>query len=156
MGGTWSIQRPTKVLLRPSCCLQPHVIHSSVRETLPSYRWQSPPASPLVNCTVIPLANELAAISTDCPAPALQVAASALKGPAGALISLLEDCTDSALELDRLLKEALLEQLCTSHKGLRGLAHAVLHGHLPFNLPQLLKEEGETLPSQLPVSVADV
>ena len=153
------------MLLRPSCCLQPHVIHSSVRAALPSYRWQSPPASPLVNCTVIPLAKELyraiaaylpAAISTDCPAPALQVAASALEGPAGALTSLLEDCTDSALELDRLLKEALLEQLCTSHEGLKGLAHAVLHGHLPFNLPQLLKEEGGTLPSQLPVSVDDV
>ena len=84
------------------------------------------------------------------------MAASALRGPAGALTSLLEDCTDSALELDRLLKEALFEQLRTTHEGLKGLAHAVLHGHLPFNLAQLLREEGGTLPSQLPVSAADV
>ena len=86
----------------------------------------------------------------------LQVAASALKGPAGALTSLLEDCTDTALELDRLLKDALFKQLCTPHEGLKGLAHAVLHGQLPFNLSQLLREEGGTLPSQLPVSIAAV
>ena len=151
------------LLLPPATCY-PTLLPG--RFCLPTRSIEEPVGQPTVSgCTIIPLAKQLcragfaclpAASPTDCPAPALQVAACALKGPAGALTSLLEDCTDSALELDRLLKEALLEQLRTSHEGLKGLAHAVLHGHLPFDLPELLRgEEGAALPSQLPVSIAD-